>query len=151
MTRIHHIFVKYLRSAAPRKTGTFDHPRHASQPLQFLLKAVALGTNSAHVATFFIVRLVFHCSNLLDLIYPNQYSPQRRGVRVLRLSSGCAAIKQSARGDSSTGSELKAVEEVCREASRTVEPCVLRASAVYSSCAFEISDFVLNFFYSPVF
>jgi hypothetical protein len=26
------------------------------------------------------------------------------------------------RGDSSTGSELKAVEEACREASRTVEP-----------------------------
>jgi hypothetical protein len=27
-----------------------------------------------------------------------------------------------AHGDSSTGSELKAVEEACREASRTVEP-----------------------------
>jgi len=32
-------------------------------------------------------------------------------------------MKNSARGDSSTGSELKAVEEACREASRTVEPC----------------------------
>ena len=41
---------------------------------------------------------------------------------VLRLSSGCAAIKNFTRGDSSTGSELKAVEEACREASRTVEP-----------------------------
>jgi hypothetical protein len=39
-------------------------------------------------------------------------------------------MKKSARGDSSTGSELKAVEEACREASRTVEPCVLCASAV---------------------
>ena len=35
-----------------------------------------------------------------------------------------------AHGDSSTGSELKAVEEVCREASRTVEPCELCASVV---------------------
>jgi hypothetical protein len=34
-------------------------------------------------------------------------------------------LKNSARGDSSTGSELKAVEEACREASRTVEPCGL--------------------------
>ena len=33
-------------------------------------------------------------------------------------------MKNSARGDSSTGSELKAVEEACREASRMVEPCV---------------------------
>jgi hypothetical protein len=39
-------------------------------------------------------------------------------------------MKNSAHGDSSTGSELKAVEEACREASRTVEPCVLCASAV---------------------
>src|SRR5262245_20454757 len=39
--------------------------------------------------------------------------------------SGCAAMKNSVRGDSSTGSELKAVEEACREASRTVEPCEL--------------------------
>jgi peptidoglycan lytic transglycosylase len=39
-------------------------------------------------------------------------------------------MKNSARGDSSTGSELKAVEEACREASRTVEPCALCASAV---------------------
>jgi hypothetical protein len=31
-------------------------------------------------------------------------------------------MKNSAHGDSSTGSELKAVEEACREASRTVEP-----------------------------
>ena len=31
-------------------------------------------------------------------------------------------------GDSSTGSELKAVEEACREASQTVEPCALCAS-----------------------
>ena len=36
----------------------------------------------------------------------------------------------TARGDSSTGSELKAVEEVCREASRTVEPCELGVSLV---------------------
>jgi len=49
---------------------------------------------------------------------------------VLRLGSGCAAMKNSARGDSSTGSELKAVEEACREASRTVEPCELGVSAV---------------------
>ncbi len=34
-------------------------------------------------------------------------------------------MKNSAHGDSSTGSELKAVEEACREASRTVEPCEL--------------------------
>jgi hypothetical protein len=34
-------------------------------------------------------------------------------------------MMNSARGDSSTGSELKAVEEACREASRTVEPCEL--------------------------
>jgi len=34
-------------------------------------------------------------------------------------------MQNSARGDSSTGSELKAVEEACREASRTVEPCEL--------------------------
>ena len=34
-------------------------------------------------------------------------------------------MKNSARGGSSTGSELKAVEEACREASRTVEPCEL--------------------------
>ena len=39
-------------------------------------------------------------------------------------------MKKSARGDSSTGSELKAVEEACREASRTVESCELRASVV---------------------
>jgi hypothetical protein len=38
-------------------------------------------------------------------------------------------MKNSAHGDSSTGSELKAVEEACREASRTVEPCVFCASA----------------------
>jgi flavin-binding protein dodecin len=31
-------------------------------------------------------------------------------------------MKNSVRGGSSTGSELKAVEEACREASRTVEP-----------------------------
>jgi hypothetical protein len=37
-------------------------------------------------------------------------------------------MKNSARGDSSTGSELKAVEEACREASRTVEPCGLCVS-----------------------
>jgi hypothetical protein len=36
--------------------------------------------------------------------------------------------RNSARGDSSTGSELKAVEEACREASRTVEPCELRST-----------------------
>jgi hypothetical protein len=52
-------------------------------------------------------------------------SRRRRGGRVFRLSSGCAAMKNSARGDSSTGSELKAIEEACREASRTVEPCEL--------------------------
>ena len=56
----------------------------------------------------------------------SELAPPRR---VLRLSSGCAAMKNSARGDSSTGSELKAVEEACREASRTVEPCELCASA----------------------
>jgi len=39
-------------------------------------------------------------------------------------------MKNSARGDSSTGSELKAVEEACREASRTVEPCALCVSVV---------------------
>ena len=39
-------------------------------------------------------------------------------------------MRNSARGDSSTGSELKAVEEACREASRTVEPCELCASVV---------------------
>jgi len=39
-------------------------------------------------------------------------------------------MKNSARGDSSTGSELKAVEEACREASRTVEPGELCASTV---------------------
>jgi rare lipoprotein A len=39
-------------------------------------------------------------------------------------------MKDSARGDSSTGSALKAVEEACREASRTVEPCALCTSAV---------------------
>ena len=37
-------------------------------------------------------------------------------------------MKNSARGDSSMRSELKAVEEACREASRTVEPCALCAS-----------------------
>ncbi len=39
-------------------------------------------------------------------------------------------MKHSAHGESSTGSELKAVEDACREAPRTVEPCVLRVSAV---------------------
>jgi len=39
-------------------------------------------------------------------------------------------MKNSARGDSSTGSELKAAAEACREASRTVEPCELRVSVV---------------------
>ena len=39
-------------------------------------------------------------------------------------------MKDSAHGDSSTGSKLKAVEEACREASRTVEPCELCVSAV---------------------
>jgi hypothetical protein len=39
-------------------------------------------------------------------------------------------MKNSARGDSSTGSELKAVEEACREASRTVEACELCVSSV---------------------
>ena len=53
--------------------------------------------------------------------------------RLLRRSSGCAVMKNSVRGDSSTGSELKAVEEACREAPRTVEPCVLCASAVNTS------------------
>jgi hypothetical protein len=41
-------------------------------------------------------------------------------------------MKNSARGDSSTGSELKAVEEACREASRTVEPGKLCASVLIS-------------------
>src|SRR5437867_1585852 len=35
-------------------------------------------------------------------------------------------MKNSVHGDSSTGSKLKAIEEACREASRTVEPCGLR-------------------------
>jgi hypothetical protein len=39
-------------------------------------------------------------------------------------------LKNSARGDSSTGLELKVVEEACREASQTVEPCELCVSAV---------------------
>jgi putative ABC transport system substrate-binding protein len=39
-------------------------------------------------------------------------------------------MKNSVHGDSSTGSELKAVEEACREASGTVEPCGLSAFAV---------------------
>jgi hypothetical protein len=39
-------------------------------------------------------------------------------------------MKNSARGDSSTGSELKSVEEACREASRTVEPCGLCTTSV---------------------
>jgi hypothetical protein len=38
-------------------------------------------------------------------------------------------MKNSARGDSSMGSELKAVEGACREASRTVEPCDLCLAA----------------------
>jgi hypothetical protein len=41
-------------------------------------------------------------------------------------------MKNSARGDSSTGSELKAVEEACREASRTVEPGELCATVLNS-------------------
>ena len=40
---------------------------------------------------------------------------------VLSLSKERAEVR-AAHGDSSTGSELKAVEEACREASRTVEP-----------------------------
>jgi hypothetical protein len=39
-------------------------------------------------------------------------------------------MKNSARGDSSRASEPNAIEEACREASRTVEPCELRASVV---------------------
>lgn len=34
-------------------------------------------------------------------------------------------MANSARDDSSMGSELEAVKEACREASRTVEPCIL--------------------------
>lgn len=41
-------------------------------------------------------------------------------------------MKNSARGGSSTGSELKAIEEACHEASRTVEPCDLCAIMVAS-------------------
>src|SRR5262245_44222101 len=52
-------------------------------------------------------------------------SAPRYEERVLRQVSGCAAMKNFVRGDSSTGSELKAVEEACREASRTVESCEL--------------------------
>jgi hypothetical protein len=37
------------------------------------------------------------------------------------MNSGRAPVR-TAHGDSSTGSELKAVEGACREASRTVEP-----------------------------
>jgi hypothetical protein len=44
--------------------------------------------------------------------------------------SGCMVMRNSARGDFSTASELKAVEGACREASRTVEPCELGVSAV---------------------
>jgi hypothetical protein len=45
-----------------------------------------------------------------------------------------------ARGDSSTGSELKAVEEACREASRTVEPCELcRLCGEYSQRTFLVA------------
>ena len=53
-------------------------------------------------------------------------------------------MKNSARGDSSR-SELKAVEEACREASRTVEPCGLSGRekkslfAKMSSCKYLIS------------
>jgi hypothetical protein len=42
-------------------------------------------------------------------------------------------MKNSARGDSSTDSELKVVKDACREASRTVEPCELYISAVIDS------------------
>ena len=45
-------------------------------------------------------------------------------------------MKNSARGDSSTGSELKAVEEACREASRTVEPCTTITQFLRSSRKF---------------
>jgi ABC-type uncharacterized transport system substrate-binding protein len=45
-----------------------------------------------------------------------------------RCDAKCAAMKKPARGDSLTGSELKALEEACREASRTVEPCALCVS-----------------------
>src|SRR5206468_4637774 len=54
-----------------------------------------------------------------------QFLRLRRRGRVLRLRLRMHGIKNSARGDSSTGSELKAVEEACREASRAVEPCAL--------------------------
>src|SRR5207237_5397234 len=43
------------------------------------------------------------------------FSPRRHRGHVLRLGSGCALMKNSAHGDSSMGSELKAVEEACRE------------------------------------
>jgi len=49
-------------------------------------------------------------------------------------------MKNSARGDSSTGSELKAVEEARREASRTVEPCVLSVSVVKSRASLVVAD-----------
>ena len=37
--------------------------------------------------------------------------------------------EESARGDSSTDSELKVIEDACREASGMVEPCEVRVSA----------------------
>ena len=56
----------------------------------------------------------------------SEIAPRRRPSTSLRMRG----YENSARGDSSTGSELKAVEEACREAPRTVEPCVLCASGV---------------------
>ena len=50
-------------------------------------------------------------------------------------------MKNSAHGDSSTGSELKAVEEACREASRTVEPCELSVSVANSRAVFFLAKF----------
>jgi hypothetical protein len=43
-------------------------------------------------------------------------------LRMILRRAQDARTSLTAHGDSSTGSELKAVEETCREASRTVEP-----------------------------
>jgi hypothetical protein len=51
----------------------------------------------------------------------NGAHPSTNSEPVLSLSKERAEVRP-AHGDSSTGSELKVVEEACREASRTVEP-----------------------------
>jgi len=51
----------------------------------------------------------------------NRANPSVNSEPVLNLSKERSQVR-AAHGDSSTGSELKAVEAACREASRTVEP-----------------------------